>query len=240
MDNVLFLRLEGPLQAWGEDSQWSERRTMLEPTKSGVVGLLACTLGWSDDPRIRALSQRVRVGVRVDAPGAPAPLRDYHTIGGGATMPQLLTGRGDRKETPGGQPHTEETWRSYLSDASFLAAVMADPPLIRELAGAVQGPRWVWYLGRKSCVPTRPLFDGVGEFPTLEAALEDHPVLLVGDSPQLEEHPRIVVETGPGAGAVRHRTALVSRAFWIHEPVYTRTYRMRGELRVEHLDTGGE
>jgi len=26
MANTLFLRLEAPLQSWGEDSQWSERR----------------------------------------------------------------------------------------------------------------------------------------------------------------------------------------------------------------------
>ncbi|MGD0905437.1 MAG: CRISPR-associated protein Cas5, partial [Terracidiphilus sp.] len=59
MANTLFLRLESPLQSWGEDSQWSERRTAPDPTKSGIVGLLACALGWNDDEQIRNLSREI-------------------------------------------------------------------------------------------------------------------------------------------------------------------------------------
>jgi CRISPR system Cascade subunit CasD len=40
MANTLFLRLEGPLQAWGERGRWSIRDSAAEPTKSGVIGLL--------------------------------------------------------------------------------------------------------------------------------------------------------------------------------------------------------
>lgn len=45
--NSLFLRLEGPLQAWGDPSKFVIRRTMDAPTKSGVFGLLCCALGYS-------------------------------------------------------------------------------------------------------------------------------------------------------------------------------------------------
>jgi CRISPR system Cascade subunit CasD len=49
MANTLFLRLEGPLQSWGERARWDVRDTAPEPTKSGVIGLLACALGLSAD-----------------------------------------------------------------------------------------------------------------------------------------------------------------------------------------------
>ena len=58
MANTLFLRLEGPLQSWGERGRWSVRDTALEPTKSGVIGLIACALGYRDDTQIRPLSEK--------------------------------------------------------------------------------------------------------------------------------------------------------------------------------------
>ena len=46
--NTLFLRLEGPLQAWGvQESKFVVRRTAEAPTKSGVIGLLCAALGVS-------------------------------------------------------------------------------------------------------------------------------------------------------------------------------------------------
>ena len=43
--STLLLRLAGPLQAWGNDSKFETRRTGREPSKSGVIGLLAAALG---------------------------------------------------------------------------------------------------------------------------------------------------------------------------------------------------
>jgi len=47
LPNTLFLRLEGPLQAWGDPSKFVIRRTMDAPTKSGVIGLICCAMGRS-------------------------------------------------------------------------------------------------------------------------------------------------------------------------------------------------
>ena len=46
---TLLLRLAAPLQAWGSDSKFETRKTDREPTKSGVVGLLAAALGLRRD-----------------------------------------------------------------------------------------------------------------------------------------------------------------------------------------------
>ena len=42
---TLLLRLAAPLQSWGADSKFETRKTNREPTKSGVIGLLAAALG---------------------------------------------------------------------------------------------------------------------------------------------------------------------------------------------------
>lgn len=42
---VLYLRLEGPLQSWGDRSAFWSRQTSFFPTKSGVLGLLFCAMG---------------------------------------------------------------------------------------------------------------------------------------------------------------------------------------------------
>ena len=48
---TLLLRLAAPLQAWGADSKFETRKTNREPTKSGVIGLLAAALGLRRDER---------------------------------------------------------------------------------------------------------------------------------------------------------------------------------------------
>jgi CRISPR system Cascade subunit CasD len=170
MANTLFLRLEGPMQSWGERSQWAVRDSRAEPTKSGVVGLLACARGINTDGDLRQLSQQVRIGVRCDRPGKP--LTDYHTIGGGFEKPMLLQADGKLKRMPNtDKPHIEQTWRTYLHDASFLVAVRAEPTLVEILSDAIQNPHWPIYLGRKSCPPSFPLFAGVGNYTSLEDAL---------------------------------------------------------------------
>ena len=43
---TLLLRFAAPLQAWGIDSKFETRNTEREPSKSGVIGLLAAALGY--------------------------------------------------------------------------------------------------------------------------------------------------------------------------------------------------
>ena len=42
---VLLLRLAGQMQSWGTQSRFSNRDTDLEPSKSGVIGLLCAAMG---------------------------------------------------------------------------------------------------------------------------------------------------------------------------------------------------
>lgn len=213
MADMLFLRLEGPLQSWGERAHWSVRDTAPEPTKSGVVGLLACALGLSTDDELRSLSAQVRLAVRCDRPGES--LRDYHTVVGG-----FMTGEGKIKiNSKSKKPETVVSERFYLCDASFLAVVRADPVVIARLAAAVQAPVWPVYLGRKSCPPSLPVYEGVGDYPSLEAALEGW--RLSGGRSLRAGGVRAVVESSAGEG-VRRQHEVVSRSRRSYGPRYTR------------------
>lgn len=225
MANTLFLRLEGPLQSWGERGRWSVRDSAPEPTKSGVVGLLACARGHGRDADVRALSEALRMGVRVDRPGVR--LTDYHTIGGGYDAPALLTAEGKPKKSSGG-PHTELSHRDYLADASFLVALRGEAALIDDLAAALADPVWVIYLGRKSCPPARPVFAGMGDYPDLETALRQHDWPDDPDGTR-NEGLRAVIESAPGADATLHRDHLTSRRYRQYGPRYTRAIHLRPE-----------
>ena len=57
--STLLLRLAAPLQAWGTDSKFETRRTNQEPSKSGVIGMLAAALGLPRDADLSALAALV-------------------------------------------------------------------------------------------------------------------------------------------------------------------------------------
>jgi CRISPR system Cascade subunit CasD len=182
------------------------------------VGLLACALGLNADAGLRALSESIHVGIRCDQPGTR--LVDYHTIGGGyGNSATLLTAEGKLKRTEATkEPHTEISKRAYLHDASFFVAIQSDDETIAKLAEAVQDPVWIFFLGRKSCPPSEPVFAGVGDFATLEDALKQN--LPVAEKPSIL---RAVLECKPtDQDAVRRRDEIDSLSQRTFLPRYTR------------------
>lgn len=170
---TLLLRLGGPLQSWGDRSVFNRRDTRPEPTKSGVLGLLAAAAG---RPREEPLGELLdlRMGVRVDQPGTL--LRDYHTVSDyrGRPLPQAgVSAKGLQKPTSPAK-FTHVTQRFYLQDALFLAALQGPASFVHALADAVKHPAFPLALGRRSCAPTQPLFLAIREA-SLEEALRAEP-----------------------------------------------------------------
>jgi CRISPR system Cascade subunit CasD len=152
----LVLRLAGPLQSWGAQSQFNRRDTQPEPTKSGVLGLLAAAYGVRREDPIEALLT-LSFGVRTDRPGTL--LRDYHTVStlDGSPLPSAqVNARGMQKRTSPPK-HTHVTNRYYLQDAVFVAAVSGPEPLLTTLVAALRSPAFPLALGRRSCPPAHPL-----------------------------------------------------------------------------------
>jgi CRISPR system Cascade subunit CasD len=212
--NMLFLRLEGPLQAWGERARWSIRDTAPEPTKSGVVGLLACALGWTADDDLRRLSRSIQIGIRCDRAGVV--LRDFHTVSGG-----VMSAEGKIKiNASTKEPETVVSERFYLADASFLVAIQSDPEWITRLGEGLQNPFWPFYLGRRSCPPATPVYCGEGYYSSIEAALQTIPIQLRRPDGSKDVHLRVVLECTPGVeNATRRRDEVDSRV--------SRTFRSR-------------
>ncbi|WP_399932246.1 type I-E CRISPR-associated protein Cas5/CasD [Streptomyces kanamyceticus] len=157
--SVLLLRLAAPLQSWGDRSTFNRRETRPEPTKSGVVGLLAAAAGRSRHAALDDLAG-LGLGIRIDQPGSI--LRDYHTASDYRGQPLLsaaVTAKGQQKPTSPAK-HTHITQRFYLQDAIFLAAVEGPEELIATLENAVRHPAFPLALGRRSCAPAQPLLLG--------------------------------------------------------------------------------
>lgn len=191
---ILLLRLEGPLQAWGLRSHWDVRDTGEEPSKSGIVGMLGAALGWGRrDSRLDELEQSLIIGVRIEREGQR--MIDFQTVSG-----QLPTAEGGTKGSEE-DPSTITSPRSYLQDAAFLVALAGPEPVLKACAEALQFPRWPVYLGRKSCPPTRPVFEGLtDQYASLEEALRDHPWEW-GGMLEADQHParlRVIIEDTDG------------------------------------------
>ena len=154
--STLLLRLAGPMQSWGTDSKFDVRRTQREPSKSGVIGLIAAALGISRQDRDALLPlASMRFGVRVDREGTM--MRDFHTA------------------------HPEKgssyvTHRYYLADAVFTVGLESeDEELLGKIGEALQTPAFPLYLGRRACPPTGRIFLGISPKHLEDALLENAP-----------------------------------------------------------------
>ena len=180
----LALRLEGPLQSWGFESQYNRRNTGLLPTKRAILGMCCAALGIPRGSEEEKSLLKQCVDLRLLTVAIPRldpksrdkskelqvrRITDYHTV------QNTKTASGLTKET-------HLTYRQYLCDASFACVLSGNEELVNGLAKNEKGqglenPVWGIWLGRKACIPTAPVFLGI--FATEVEALCE----LLGDRP---------------------------------------------------------
>lgn len=170
--SFLALRLKGPLQSWGFDSQYNRRNTGLMPTKSAIAGICCAALGYArgseqerdflasfTDIRMTAIAIPRTVTRKEKIRELPVRrLQDYHTV------KNTITAKGEIKDC-------HITHRQYLTDSSFGVLLEGDSKLLRMIAygaGSDQAycltdPKWGVWLGRKTCIPAAPVFAGLRE-----------------------------------------------------------------------------
>lgn len=197
MKQTLLMRLAGPMQSWGTQSRFSIRDTGLEPSKSGVFGLLCAALGAprDDDETLRQLREGLTMGVRVDREGVMK--KDFHTALEVARASKKISDAVDQNNKP-----TEVSDRWYLADANFLVGLESeDDALLRSLNKALMRPVWQLYLGRKSFVPGEPVYlpDGVFNAPLLDAL--NSLVWKLGNRQEEPAALRIVLDATPETAA---------------------------------------
>ena len=187
--STLLLRLAGPMQSWGTQSRFSVRDTGQEPSKSGVVGLVAAALGRPRDQDISDLAA-LRMGVRVDQEGRVS--KDFHTA------LNVIRADGSRSND------AVISNRYYLADANFLVALESgDDTLLDQINHAVANPYWPLCLGRKAFPIGVPVFipGGFQRNSNLETALSTFPI----ESQLLNQRSRVrlVMEQSVQTGVAR-------------------------------------
>jgi len=156
--STLLLQIIAPLQSWGTQSHFTNRDSGLEPSKSGIVGIICAAMGRPRDADISDLA-RLRMGVRVDREGTLQ--RDFHIV------QDVLLAKGK------GSKDSIITNRYYLSNAAFLIGLEGNLTILEEIQNALKKPIWHIFFGRKSFPPAAPLIfaDCLKVDMTLEDAL---------------------------------------------------------------------
>lgn len=187
---TLLLRLAGPMQSWGTTSRFDERDSQLEPSKSGVLGLVCAALGRDRAEPVDDLA-RLKMGVRVDREGLL--MRDYQT----ATGVVSAAGKVD-------MGRTVISPRYYLADAAFLVGLEGDDRALLERShAALRAPVWPLALGRKSFPPGEPVWlEGALREEGLRDALLAWPRIATARYEHKGEPVRLIIEHA-SAGAVR-------------------------------------
>ncbi|RMG40946.1 MAG: type I-E CRISPR-associated protein Cas5/CasD [Candidatus Dadabacteria bacterium] len=183
----LLLWLEAPLQSWGFDSKFDRRESLDFPTKSGVLGLICCARGaggeerhwlaeWAEgDMQVVAYSRDCGASVK-----RVPMLRDFHMVGSGYDASDdgwqsLMIPKKKDGKPPSNTTGTKLTHRYYLQDMAFAVAIEGPGSLVDQAAEALRAPVWDLYLGRKCCVPSEIIAQGI--YSTAEDAFNKAQVL---------------------------------------------------------------
>lgn len=175
----ILLWFESPLQSWGYDSKFGRRDTLDFPTKSGVLGLVLCALGAGGEQqellaRFAGLRQTVISFGHSDGEMTEAKLpflHDFQMIGSGYKEDDIWQTLLIPKKSDGSKPvggGMKLTHRYYLQDAVFAVLFEVPADHAQQIADSLQHPVYDIYLGRKCCVPSEFIYQGL--FDTSEEA----------------------------------------------------------------------
>lgn len=255
--HCLVVQLFGPMQSWGISSRWSERDTLLEPSKSGVVGILAAAQGRHRDELVDDLAA-LRMGVRVDLEGIPSV--DFQTAGGGDSSAGIA-------KAADKAPSLKDEWarlegekrivrqgssisnRYHLQDAAFLVALQSDDiELLNKLNRALRRPAFPIGLGRRGYVPSIPV-----AMPRDQGVKEGDVERILKETVWLPEQEQLQVQHLFGRRQSLLRTVIEASGSDAHavrmdQPIgaafATRQFGPRGvmfsEVDTPHMDTGKE
>lgn len=238
---ALVLRLDGPMMSFG--SVLVDQHGFIDqfPGQAMLTGLCANALGWehSDFHKLQELQRRLDYAARWDE--RPLLMVDYHTVDLG--QPKMIgyadrTKRGDpvggwttrgtvqhRAGGEGAKFGTHQRFRHYWVNGLMtvtLGLAGDEEPQIETLAEAFRLPARPLFLGRKTCLPARPLLDPhtpIAEGEDLLAILQQVPIWdRAGQVKPLDEPLPACwpVDSGSSSGFVRRVFDLRDWANQIH------------------------
>lgn len=177
----LALYFDAPLLSFGGECKFDRRETLSFPSRSAVTGLVAAALGVAHDDRpalarlaqlrLESVAFREKMGVL---------LEDYHTAGGG-----YPGNSADIPVSASRKSHPVVTQRHYFADGKFGAVLAGPSGFLEEIGQALRDPVWGGWIGRKHCIPTTPVFQGI--FPAEQEALAKLQTLAEGSELRIYE-----------------------------------------------------
>jgi CRISPR system Cascade subunit CasD len=179
METLIF-QLQAPLSSWGEVAVGEYRPSAEYPSQSALQGLLGAALGIARDDDVAQIALRTGYRLAVGVLSQGRLLRDYHT----AQVPSRTdlkkrphATRRDELSLPKSDLNTILSSRDYRQDAAALVAVQTvvnAPYSLAQLAEALKKPKFVLYMGRKSCPVAVPLHPRVLSAATINMAFSDY------------------------------------------------------------------
>lgn len=163
---ALVLRLDAPMMSFG--AVLVDQHGFIDrfPGTAMLTGLIANALGWhhGDFDRLQTLQERIAYAARWDV--RPQRVVDYHTVDLG--QPKMCqrgwTTRGTPEHRSGG---SEAKFGTHLRDRHYwvdglmtvVLTLSEGEPNLDTVKTALYEPARPLFLGRKTCLPARPLLD---------------------------------------------------------------------------------
>ena len=176
------LQLRAPLAAFGGETIDAHGVIRDFPAQSMLTGLLANALGWTRSMREehQSLQDRIVFGALWEQEVGLSRMTDYQTAHLGKND-QAWTTRGTPVGRAGGHATyagAHQRWRDYHTDLRVAVVLRLEPtdasPTLKDLATALDRPARPLFIGRKSCLPSGPIFDGwIEEAANVRAALQE-------------------------------------------------------------------
>ena len=239
----LIMVLQAPMMSYGSIAVDNKRPTDTVPGRSMLTGLLGNALGYrrEESDLLGGLQDRIRHSARTERLGDSWILRDYHTA---------MLDRKDKAWTTYGEPDGRAGGRKtldspeprdvhYLVEKRTVVALTLAPgdgPSLEDLAQALQWPFRPLYIGRRTCVPERPMYETLLSAESGGAALDAIPGWRDGIEAEIQWEAK---EPAPDAKNVRevHVSDLRDWRNGVH--VGRRTV-MRGTQTLASPAAGGE
>ncbi len=246
----LIMRLEAPLMAFGGETIDNYGFIRRFPSASMITGLLANALGWSriEADRHQRLQERLILAARIDRePAGGMRLTDFQTAQLGASDMGWTT-RGLPEGRAGGAntynaPHLR--YRDYFADMRVAVALRLEPvddsPTLDNLMAALEEPSRPLFIGRKPCLPSRPLFvDFVEGNTALDALMALQPEEDSDDSDTLAAMwPANEVTNGDERVEITRRYMLTDQRNWVSGLHGGGRWVCEGSVRNKRADVVG-
>lgn len=168
---ALVMHLDAPMMAFGGVLVDGKGPTEPAPGASLLTGLLGNALGLrhGDVEALQRLQDRLVFAARLDRAGSlmvdfhTVDLGQDHLVDTGWTTRGAVEGRDGGSASEGTHIRRRQYWCDRVMTVALALAPADEAPDLDALAAALRRPARPLFIGRKPCLPSRPLFAGFVE-----------------------------------------------------------------------------